>query len=178
MVRCWAVETEPEKCRRIVLLGNVGSGKTTFCKQIVDSYLGGFSKSIKKEFRKHIQANILHRMVVLRRDSEIAAEIKEDETVRNAFALLDNAAMADFDYTDDNLSYVKEVLDAAILVGNLPVMQKVVQEVFYTAPWDYTYFTSIERIFRSNYRHLNARGFHYHAIYYWVLGNTGIQMRT
>ena len=97
---------------RVVLLGNVGSGKTTFCKQIVDSYLGGFSKSIKKEFRKHIQANILHRMVVLRRDSEIAAEIKEDETVRNAFALLDNAAMADFDYTDDNLSYVKEVLDA------------------------------------------------------------------
>ena len=54
MFLCGSKEGGKVKCFRIVLLGNVSSGKTTFCKQIVDSYLGGFSRSMKKEFRKHI----------------------------------------------------------------------------------------------------------------------------
>ena len=64
---------------RVVLLGNVGSGKTTFCKQIVDAYLGGFSKSMKLEFRKHIQANILHRMVALKSHPEVHSVVAESE---------------------------------------------------------------------------------------------------
>ena len=152
MVFCGFIgESEPEVCRRVVLLGNVGSGKTTFCKQIVDAYLGGFSSSMNKEFRKHIQSNILHRMVALKSHPEVYSVVAESERLQNAYHLLENAAVADFEYTDENLSYVSGVLDAAIDIGSLPVLQRVVHDVFYKAPWDYSYFKSIRRIFKTSY---------------------------
>ena len=154
MFLCGSKEGGKVKCFRIVLLGNVASGKTTFCKQIVDSYLGGFSRSMKKEFRKHIQANILHRLVVMKSagNADLEAVLAENEETRRQYQVLEDAAVADFDYTDDEtLSYVAEVLEAANHVGNLPVVQEMVKNEFYSAPWDFMYFKSIGRIFSKDY---------------------------
>lgn len=138
---------------RIVLLGNVGSGKTTFCKQVVDSYLGGFSPSMRQEFRKHIQANILHRLVSLLSFEEIQDEIAASDSLGKNYSLLENAVVADFDYTDDeSMTYVQDVLDAAIFVGESPVMEGVVKSMFLTAPWDFMYFKSIRRIMKKDYQ--------------------------
>lgn len=137
---------------RVVLLGNVGSGKTTFCKQIVDAYLGGFSKSMRMEFRKHIQANIMHRMVAMKTFEEIEDACLKDEELNTNYELLMAATVADFDYTDDeSYTYVQEVLDAAVFVGEHDTVQKVANELFLSAPWDFMYFKSIGRIFKQDY---------------------------
>ncbi|UPR01877.1 subunit alpha of guanine nucleotide-binding protein [Chloropicon primus] len=137
---------------RIVLLGNVGSGKTTFCKQIVDSYLGGFSKSMKWEFRKHIQANILHRMVAMQSFEEFSDTLEEDEEFKRNFMVLQNATVADFDYSDDESnSFVQEVLDSAVYVGEHKVVQEICNALYLSAPWDFKYFRDVRRIFKNDY---------------------------
>ena len=137
---------------RVVLLGNVGSGKTTFCKQIVDAYLGGFSKSMKLEFRKHIQANILHRMVAMVGFEEMEETLISDAEFEKNFRILQEATVADFEYTDEeNFTYVQEVLDAAIFVGQHDTVQNICNALFLSAPWDFTYFRDIRRIFQKHY---------------------------
>ena len=150
---CACGDQEPEKTFRILLLGNVASGKTTFCKQVVDAYLGGFSESMKKEYRKHIQANIVHRLVSLLKFKEVEAVMKKDEEFQRHASSLESAAIADFEYTDPlTFSYLEEVLDAAVYVGRTPEVRKVIATIFFTAPWDFSYFDSIERIMSSNYQ--------------------------
>ena len=52
---------------RILLLGNDSSGKTTFCKQAVDAFLGGFQVGLRAQFVKHIQANVSDRESTVQR---------------------------------------------------------------------------------------------------------------
>ena len=66
--------------------------------------------------------------------------------------MLESAVIADFDFTDDNTAtYSTEVLDAAIFVGEHEVVKECVHRKFFTASWDYSYFTELRRIFRSDY---------------------------
>ena len=150
---CTRSTLSKQKCLRIVLLGNVGSGKTTFCKQLVDSYLGGVSASMRKEFTKHIQGNVLHRLVSLKTYDTFAEALKNEAGLLSHFEVLENAAIADFDYTDiETLSYVPEVLDAAIFVGTNVVVKELAEQLYFEAPWDFMYFRSIPRIMKKDYQ--------------------------
>ncbi|QDZ22652.1 subunit alpha of guanine nucleotide-binding protein [Chloropicon primus] len=106
---------------------------------------------MRREFRKHIQANILHRLVSLKGRAEVVAALEESEDLQKSFSMLESAAVADFEYTDENNSFVQEVLDAAVDIGTLAVIQEAVKDVYYNAPWDYMYFDSVRRIFRKDY---------------------------
>ena len=132
---------------RVLLLGTEASGKTTFCKQVVRTFGGGFLKDERLTTGHVIQSNILHRILTVLRDLD---EEAGKPVAADGRDLIETVAQCEFDYMEGD-RFVSEVGEAIASVLKHADLQRVLNADFYKAPWDYKFFNDVSRIFAKDW---------------------------
>ena len=122
-------------------------GKSTFCKQLLRHFGGGFTEQELLEGGYELQSNLLQRM-----NNSLSSEGVVFSNVSSAPSKekLNAAAQCEFEYIEDNF-FSEEICKCMQVLWGDKAVKDMAEKCYFRAPWDFKFFQDIPRIFGPGY---------------------------
>ena len=123
------------------------TGKSTFCKQLLRHFGGGFTEQELLEGGYELQSNLLQRM-----NNTLSSEgvVFSNAGSAPSKEKLNAAAQCEFEYIEENF-FCEEICKCMQVLWGDKAVKDMAEQCYFKAPWDFKFFQDIPRIFGPEY---------------------------